>query len=302
MKNFIQLTTFTLVYPLWYLLSLLPFAVLYRVSDLFYLVFYRMIGYRRGVVRENLKRSFPEKNEAERLKIEQKFYRFFSDVMVETMKAVSMPLSEIRKRCQVDDSLKTLFREMEKRQQAFILVLGHRGNWEWANISVGAELEIPFHGVYKPLTQPYFNRLMFYIRSKGGTHLVSMYGAMKRLEKAVESPGSVALVADQTPHPESACWMEFMNQDTPVFWGTERLAKEKNLPIVYLQIMHPKRGYYVMSGELLVNDPQKYPTGEITIMHTQRLEKDIYRQPVIWLWSHRRWKYNRPEEPAVGIK
>lgn len=104
---------------------------------------------------------------------------------------------------------------------------------------------------------------------------------------------ATAFAADQTPPPETAYWTTFLNQDTPVFWGTEKIAQKFNYPVVYVTIRLVKRGHYEVDAELVYDDPKSTKEGEITEMHTRRLEQDIKKQPEIWLWSHRRWKHKR---------
>ena len=93
-----HLIIFILVYPVIWLLSLLPMTLLYLLSDGLYLLFFYVIGYRKRVVLDNLTLAFPEKEERELLEIRKKFYRHFTDLVVESVKAFTMSKAFVSKR------------------------------------------------------------------------------------------------------------------------------------------------------------------------------------------------------------
>ena len=255
-----------------------------------------MIGYRKKVVIENLKRSFPEKSEKEIDTITKQFYLHFCDVIFETVKLLTISKKEFKKRCAFDETSIKTFQYFFDKNQTIVGVMGHCGNWEWGAISHQVYFTRMITGVYHPLSNKNFDRFMLDLRSRFGGDIVAMSQLYKRLItlKQQNIDTTIGLIADQTPPPESAYWTTFLNQDTPVFNGTEKLAKKFNYPVVYLNIKKAKRGYYNLSTTVLTENPKDLPDGEISELHTKHLEKNIREQPHIWLWSHRRWKHKKP--------
>lgn len=280
--------------PFIYLVSVLPFWLLYRVSDLLYIVLYYFIGYRRKVVMSNLKNSFPEKSLAQLKQIEKEFYKFLCDLMLETLKTLTISKKQAVKRCYFDNI--EFFNPFLEKNQKIILVLGHYGNWELGGAGITSQKNINLHVLYKPLSNKYFDKLIIKMRTRLGTKLIKMKETFRvilanRKNKQIET---YAFIADQTPSPQNAYWTTFLNQDTPVFWGTEVIAKKLNYPVVYVTINRVKRGYYKMHATMLCENPKETSKGEISEMHTKKLEQDIINEPAIWLWSHKRWKHKRP--------
>lgn len=284
------------VIPLLYFISILPFWILYGISNTFYVLVYHIIGYRKKVVTENLKRSFPEKSGQEITKISRQFYLHFCDVIFETIKLLTISKAEFKKRCAIDDASAKTFNYFFDRNQTIVGVMGHCGNWEWGAIAHQVYFTRMITGVYHPLSNKNFDTFMLDLRSRFGGDIVPMHNLYKRLItlKQQDISTTIGLIADQTPPPESAYWTTFLNQDTPVFNGPEKLAKKFNNPVVYLNIVKIKRGYYSLSTTLLTENPKDLPDGAISELHTRHLEKNIQKQPYTWLWSHRRWKHKRP--------
>ena len=279
--------------PFIYGISLLPFPLLYLLSDGIYVLIYKVLGYRKEVVMNNLRNSFPEKDEAELKAIASKFYRWFCDLTLETLKTLTISPEEVRKR--VEFKGKDILQQYAREKRSIILVLGHYGNWELAGARYSQERDIPqLHVIYHPLANARFDRLMHHMRTRHGTKLYTMRETSKAMIRDRDLLTATAFIADQTPSPERAYWMTFLNQDTPVFQGTEGLARKLDKPVIYISITRPERGYYCMSMETLVADPTRTTDGEITEVHTRRLERDIRKYPELWLWTHRRWKHKRP--------
>jgi KDO2-lipid IV(A) lauroyltransferase len=279
--------------PFLYLISLLPFPVFYLFSDFIYFLLYRVVGYRKKVVFDNLKNSFPEKSHYELKKIEKDFYRYLCDLFLETIKTLTISRSEAVKRCKFNAKTILLFNELANKNQSCIIVMGHYGNWEWAGNSFSLQCKQQLYVIYHPLSNKYFDKLMYDLRTRFGTKLYAMKDTMREMIRNKNEVNATAFIADQTPSPDSAYWTTFMNQDTPVFWGTEKIAQKLNYPIVYITIKKIKRGYYEVDSELLINEPKNTSLGEISELHTRKLESDIITQPSIWLWSHRRWKHKK---------
>lgn len=286
-----------LALPFIYGISLLPFPLLYLLSDVCYVLIYRILGYRKQVVLTNLRNSFPEKSEVEIKDIASKFYAWFCDLTLETLKTLTISPEAARKR--VEFAGIEILREYAKKDRSIILVLGHYGNWELAGARYSQEKDIPqLYVIYHPLENARFDKLIHHMRVRHGTKLYKMREASKDMLRDKDLLTATAFIADQTPAPERAYWMDFLGQDTPVFLGTEALARKLGKPVVYICITRPKRGYYHMEMETLVPEPGTTREGEITEIHTRRLEADIRRTPELWLWTHRRWKHRRPSSVA----
>jgi KDO2-lipid IV(A) lauroyltransferase len=264
---------------------------MYRLSDIIYLLIFHIIGYRKKIVYENLRNSFPDKTSEEIDKIAKDFYEYFCDLMLETFKTLSMSKKQAMKRCSIDEKALELFDKLYDENKDVIIVMGHYGNWEIGGTSFNSYCKQDLHVIYKPLTNKYFDTLVFKMRTRWGSKLIPMKETYETMKSTKGTKSATAFIADQTPSPDNAYWTTFLNQETPVFWGTERIAKKLDYPIVYMSIRRIKRGYYKIFTEMLIEHPRKTSEGEISEAHTRRLEKDILEQPEIWLWSHRRWKH-----------
>lgn len=285
---------FYILLPFLYFISILPFPLFYLVSDGIYFLLYRIIGYRKKVVSQNLKNSFPSKTEAELKKIEKEFYHYLVDLFLETLKTLTISKAEAIKRCYLKPEAKAIFDTLYENKQSSILVMGHYGNWEWAGNSFSLTQKQQMYVIYHPLSNKQFDKLMYGMRTRFGNKLYAMKDTIREMIKNRNEINTTAFIADQTPAPESAYWTTFLNQDTPVFWGTEKIAQKFNAPVIYVTVNRLKRGYYEVSAEILVQEPKLTKEGEISELHTRKLEKDILAQPEIWLWSHRRWKHKKP--------
>ena len=198
------------------------------------------------------------------------------------------------KHCHFAPEAKTLFNQLAADGKSVILVMGHQGNWEWAGNTFSAEINSQLYVIYHPIANEYVDGLMYKMRTRFKTRLIAMQDTFKEMVAHRKEITTTAFIADQTPHNISnAYWMNFLNQDTPVFLGTERIARKLNYPVVYAFVRKVKRGHYEINAEMLVEQPAQTGDGEITALHTRRLEQDIISQPETWLWSHRRWKHKR---------
>lgn len=282
--------------PFLYTISLLPFPVFYLFSDFLYFVLYYVIGYRKKIVFENLKNSFPEKSEKELLKIRKQFYHYLCDLFLETFKTLTISPKEMVKRCEFTPETEDLFKSYAAKKQSVIIVMGHYGNWEWAGNTFSLRLPNQLFVIYHPLANKYFDKLIYNMRTRFGTRLIAMKDTFRDMVTNKNIVSATAFIADQTPNPANAYWTKFLNQDTPVFKGTEKIAQKLDYPIVYISIKRVKRGFYKVHAHELVEKPSLTREQEITILHTRRLEKDIVENPSTWLWSHRRWKHRRDHQ------
>lgn len=285
-----------LALPFIYLLSYLPFWVMYRISDICFVLLYYVVGYRRKVVTANLRNSFPDKPESEIKQIRKDFYRYFCDLILETLKTLTISPKAVRQRVIFDKKDMAVFQQFLQKGQSVMIVMGHWGNWELAGARFAAEQICPLYVIYHPLRNPHFEKLVVHMRTRLGNGLFAMKDTFREMVRHRKELTITAFIADQTPHNlKTAIWTEFMHQDTPVFPGPEVIATKLKYPIVYVGTRRLKRGYYQLECEVLFAETENLGEHTITERHTRRLEQDIITQPEIWLWTHRRWKHQRPE-------
>ncbi|UBM59695.1 lysophospholipid acyltransferase family protein [Marinilongibacter aquaticus] len=285
---------FYLSLPFIYAVSYLPFPVLYAVSDvLIYPVLYKLLAYRKAVVRKNLENAFPEKTEQERIEIEVRFYHYLCDLFVESIKSFTISEKELRKRVHLEET-KRLFEELEAMDLDGVLTMGHYGNYEWLvqafDLLIYQQVLAPYH----VLANPYFDRLFLKARSRFGTVLFPTRETMWAIRQKRERHFVVGLANDQSAPPKQSYWTTFLNQDTSFFWGTEKIPKKYGMPVIFVRMTRPQRGYYSIGFEWITKEPQKDLDGAILEKHAQLLEEQIKEKPELWLWSHKRWKHKRP--------
>lgn len=275
-------------------ISLLPFPLLYALSDGLYILFYYMLGYRKKVVLQNIRNSFPDKTEKEHIEICKKFYRHFCDLVVESLKTFTISEKEVLKRviCTNPEVIDKYF----DQKRSVIIAGGHYNNWELFAVAVDALIKHKTVGIYKPLSNKYFDGKMRGTRSKYGLEMISTKEVKPFFDKHINVLTATIFGTDQSPsNPNNAYWMKFLNQDTGVLFGAEKFAKEYNYPVVYGRLNKLKRGHYSLDFTDVTNTPTETAYGEITEKITLLLEKDIEAIPQYWLWTHRRWKHKRPE-------
>lgn len=274
-------------------LSLLPHFILYGISDFFYIILYYMVGYRKRVVRDNLEKSFPEKTDAEIRAIMRKFYRHFCDIVVESVKNFGISKKAAEKRLISVNA--QVMNEYAAKGQSVILCGGHYANWEFWAVAGPLQLKHRVVAIYKKLRNDYFDRKMQESRGKFGLELVRTLDTGEFIR--VHADKNIALVFgfDQSPsNPKKCVWITFMGRETGALFGAEKYAKDYNLPIIYGEQKKIRRGHYQITYELLTDKPADFEHGRITQLLHDRLERDIRKAPEFWLWSHKRWKHNRP--------
>jgi KDO2-lipid IV(A) lauroyltransferase len=272
----------------------LPFRVLGVLSNAMFFVMYTVLGYRRGVVETNLRNAFPAKSDEEIMQISKQFFRHLCDLFLETFKILTITPASMIRHCHFTPEAKALFDSMAEQGKSIIMVMGHQGNWEWAGHPYSLLCKQKLVVIYHPLSNKYFDELMLRMRTRFGTKMIPMKDTFREMVKHRSKVTTTAFIADQTPSPQNAYWTTFLNQETPVFWGTETIARKMGYPVVYAQIKKYKRWHYEMYAEMLVEHPKETGEGEISELFTRRLEQDIIDQPETWLWSHRRWKHKKP--------
>jgi Kdo2-lipid IVA lauroyltransferase/acyltransferase len=286
---------FYIFYGLNWVITLLPLRILYFVSDLFFLLLYYFPSYRRNIVALNLKNSFPDKSDAELKSIGKKFYRHLADMFVETFYVTHMSLQEQQKRFTYTN-LEVMDKLREEKRDV-IAVLGHYNNWEWPTM-LPAYLNYKTIIIYRPLQNRYFNEYIRKQRSKNGIVLTPTSKVIRELiNNRKNNINTVSVfLTDQTPAiTEIRYWTTFLNQDTAVYTGTEKMAAKYDMAIVYFNVQKIKRGYYNLKIEPLLDHTANMSENEITEAHVRKLEEIIREKPEYWLWSHNRWKHKRPE-------
>lgn len=276
-----------------YLISLLPFWVLYRISDLLFVLIYYVFGYRKKVVLENLRNSFPEKSDQEIQQIARRFFRHLPDVVVETVKGRTISKQQVMDRMELLNP-EEVYRHLDQGR-GVMGVTAHYGNWELGIHSFSLFTDYPSLVIYKPLSDKSFETVLNRIRTHFGAIMVPMKQILRHLVKLKGQPHLSMFVADQTPgYQDSDYFTDFLGQDTLVFTGTERIAKAMDVPVVFFEIRRKaRRGHYSCKFTTLVEHPKECEEREIIRLHTAFTEKIIRDEPAYWLWSHRRWKRKR---------
>lgn len=273
-----------------YLLSLLPLSLLYILSDFIFFILFYVIKYRRNVVFNNLKNSFPLKSEEELKSIEKTYFSYLADLMVETIKMLSASPQFLQKRYSLTN--KDLIDKYESENRSYLIAVGHYGNWEWNTVVTPLTLKAQPLIIYKPMNNEDFDNFFKKAREKSGTLMIRMKLALREIVKRKNELTATVFASDQTPaHGDAQDWIQFLNQPTSVFVGLEKIAKSTNYPIVFCDIRRVKRGYYSCDFKSVCENPAETADLEITKKHVSLLEDRINQEPAYWLWSHKRWKY-----------
>lgn len=276
------------------LVSLLPFRVLYALSDVLAWIAHDVVRYRRKVVTDNLCSSFPAKNNKEIRQISRRFYRFLGDYIVETVKLASMSEKTMRKRLRVENIEEV--NEAVRRGQSVSVYLGHYCNWEWiSSMPLHIDRRAVAAQVYHPLSNKALDSVMTKIRTRFGAHNIPMADIMPTLIKwkREEIPSVTGYIADQSPSLNVHLFVDFLNHDTPVFTGPERISKFLGAKAVFGHITRPRRGYYVLRYIPISDNVKREDIFEVSRKYFDLLEQNILEAPQYWLWSHRRWKRTR---------
>ena len=256
-------------------------------------LFRYIIRYRLKTVTQNLKKSFPEKNDREIKTITSRFYKNLCDTIVESIKGYSLSIRQLKKRY-IIKNIEVADKYYEKNQ-GIILALSHCGNWEWGSQIVGSVFKHYLYSFYKPLSNKHIDKYIYRQRTKRNLNLLSAYvphipGKLKETR-----PVGYFFISDQNPGgSKKVIWTKFLNQDTACFRGIEVFARQSGMPVIYFDVQRTKRGFYTVELEELVTDPYITAAGEITEKYMKKLESLIVGKPEDWLWSHRRWKLKKP--------
>jgi len=288
-----------LLFALLYLISLLPLWLLYGLSEFLFLLLYRIIGYRRKVVDDNLRISFPEHSDAERGLIAKRYYRNLCDSIVETVKLISISRRELDRRVKCNWEAFDLMTEQNRNGQGY---MSHQFNWEWGTVICNWHSPRRFTGLYMPLSNKAMDRLYRYIRGRSGTRLIRVQDMQREMAAVQQEPVLWGFIADQNPSdPKRVSWNDFLNRKTAFFKGPEFTARRYNNLVFFGEIIRLRRGYYEIKMKLAFDQPRETKEGEITEAYVRHLEDSIKRQPENWVWSHRRWKHVYPHSTDSEI-
>lgn len=281
-------------------LSLLPFWVLYRISDLLYVVLYYLIGYRRRVIEGNISSTLIHLTTDEQQDVVRRFYKHFCDVIVESVKLFSISDKALRQRMDMSGADEA-FRPFYERGQSVLVVSGHYNNWEYFATLCNALVPHRGYGIYTPIQNAFMSTKIQASRGRYGVVLL----AKKEVKDFFTAPGeggpfAVFFGADQSPSlGRKAYEMTFLNRKTRVQFGLEKYATQYNLPVVFFHIEKVKRGYYRAHFQVLQEEPASTTYGRLTELHTKALERVILKEPAYWLWSHKRWKGMDYPQPSL---
>jgi KDO2-lipid IV(A) lauroyltransferase len=282
---------FIIIYPIIWVFSRLPFFILHRISDFAYFIIYYIFNYRKEVVFENLKHTFPEKSNKEIKLIRKKFFQHFTDIFIESIKSFTISEKELNKRYvyKNPDVLKTI----EKSGKSVILMGSHYANWEWI-INLCSNTNLKCVGVYKRLSNPLFDKIVKKNRARFGGHFITTNDTIKSIirDKQNRTPALYGLLSDQSPmlH-KTHHWSTFLNNKLPIHTGAEMLAKKHDFTVLHMSVNKTKRSHYTVDLDILTENPREFADYEITDEFIKRTEKQIREQPEFYFWTHKRFKH-----------
>ncbi len=282
------------IYALLYLLSLLPFKIIYFLGDGCYALIYYIIGYRKKVVFQNLQIAFPEKTEKERKRIAKDFYHGLVDTFIEAIKLISMKKENFGR--YIDGNIEVV-NELAKKGKNIQLQGGHHFNWEYANWFYAMKTTIPFYGIYMPISNKSINKIFYDIRARYGTRLLSATEFKNKREALLQQQYVIGVVADQSPSgPAYAYWLNFFDRPTAFITGPARAAVKNNIAIVFVRFIKKKRGHYYLHHQLVTENASELTEKELTMRYRDFIEESIKTDPSNFLWTHRRWKWEYKDE------
>lgn len=279
---------YLLLILLW-IFSLLPIQILYLISKIIRFIVYDILCYREKVVIDNIQNTFIEKSQTKVIKLKNNFYDYFFELIVEIIKLLSISNDELNKRFTFSNI--NVIKQSLKQNKSVIVVVGHYGNWEWALRSASNLIDTKIVGVYKRINNTIFEWLLLKIRSNTNVLPVEIKSLSRELVNNKEKK-IYAIVADQSPTLEqSNVRINFLNRDTLVYTGVEKISKKYNMPVFYLNTKLIRKGYYESTFEEICSKNINGKNLEITKEFFSKLEKQIKSEPRLWLWSHKRWKH-----------
>ena len=281
-----------LIYLFCYPLALLPLCLLYPLAALLSLILNHIVRYRRKVVQDNLRNSFPEKSERELRRLRNHYYWHLSQIAIEMIKMLVMSRRNLDKRyhCSNPELVNRFFEE----GKSVILLSSHYNNWEW--MILGLDRLFLHHGVGvgKANTDKGFEQVVNRARTRYGTEVVFANTVRQTFEQyeSQHTPVAYMMLSDQSPNSQKRCYVtQFLNQPTGVIFGGEHFARKYDIPVLYYEVIKERIGHYRIDIQIIAKHPLECTEYEITQKYVTLLEQTIRRKPEYWLWSHRRWKF-----------
>ena len=275
------------------LLSRIPLAILYLLSNLVYFITFYIVGYRKKVVYENLKNAFPEKSHKEIKAIAKEFYSRFSDFIVEVLKGITISAKELNRRVKFTNV--EVLEPFRSKDQSVVVLASHQFNWEWGLLAGCLQLPFPVDAMYQQLSSKAFDSLMLATRSRFGGNPIEKDSALLEIVKRKNRLKALGIVADQSPTPDAPKhWTNFLNQDTAFYLGAQQIARIAKYPAFFMWVKHTGRGKYEVELINIGLPPYEKNSFEVIENYARETEKAINHDPAGWLWSHRRWKLQKP--------
>lgn len=296
-----QLVAYIILYPILWLISILPFRILYLLSDFVCFWVYNVFAYRKKTVRSNIALTLPHLNSSERLAIEQKFYTHLCDMFLEMIKTMTISEYEINRRFVLTNL--DMIREYESKGKSVVLMCAHYASWEWM-INIAKKINYRSIGIYKKINNKYFDKLVRDIRTRLKAELVETKKTVELMEynQKIGVKAFYGFASDQSPQLSKAHhWDLFMGHEVPVYTGGEMLAKKLDMNMVFIRVRKIKRGFYEGTIVPLVDNPRDYPDFEITSLFLREVEKQIYEAPEYYFWTHKRWKHIGKKKNSAPI-
>jgi KDO2-lipid IV(A) lauroyltransferase len=274
-------------------LARLPFGFWYFVSDVLYFLVFKLFGYRKKVVSENLRIAFPHLSQSERNQIQKEFYHNFTDFIVEIVKSFALQPEELRQRVSFSPEGQARISTLLAAGKSALFLSTHHLNWEWVLLHASLTIGMKVVPTYKKLNNAFFEEAIYKMRSKFGAEPVEMKQTYEKMLNPAQ-PSAFIMIADQTPaRSQKKYWTNFMQRPTPFFIGTAILPVRTNLEVFFVHVRKVGRGCYEYDFEPLATPPHgSAPDFSIVDKYAQAVEKAVLAQPQTWLWSHRRWKHS----------
>jgi len=285
-----KLLAYLITYPIIWILSILPFKVLYLISDLLYFLLYRIVGYRKKVVRTNLNLVFPDKSVEELKVIEKRFYAHLCDLFMEAAKSRALTPADLDRRYELLNV--EMLQQLEQENSTFVLV-SHYANWEWI-VNLNRYVESAGFGVYQKLANPYFDKFIRRTRAKWKLTLIEQQETSQVIQANAEKGlrAVYGIISDQSPMVKKArLWIPFMGITVPVFTGAEALARKYDFAVVFARVKKIKRGHYTLEFIPITQAAGSTDPEYITRKFIELCEEQINDHPEFYLWTHRRWKH-----------
>jgi|WetSurMetagenome_2_1015567.scaffolds.fasta_scaffold203444_1 Kdo2-lipid IVA lauroyltransferase/acyltransferase len=271
------------------LISIIPFSLLFVLSDISSFFLQYIFCYRLSTVSDNLKNAFPEKSYNEIRIVTRSFYKHLCDVTLESIKGYSLSTKQLLKRYRILNP--EVVNQYYEKEQNIIIAMSHYGNWEWGTQVAGSYFEHKLISLYKPLSNKYTEEYIRDLRMRRNMEFLSIYDAKYIFRSKGSNPKIFFFVGDQSPsNIKKVVWIKFFNQDTACLRRIENYARLFNLLVIYADIQKVKRGYYTVEMQEICSNASETLPGEITDRYMRKLESIIIKKPEDWLWSHRRWK------------